>query len=336
MAEMNRDWIDQSNQYRDDDRDRNRRREDTRNRENYESYGNSGYQDRYRQRTGHGNYGESSGQFGDRGDRDYGNRNQQWQSNQPYSGSNYGNQYGTGRDWNQHNLGSAGMYGGDFGREDADRGYAGYGSQYGQYRSGDRYSSPGYNRGYQGGNYGYENTGNRSNYDRGYENRGWSDRDREYGQEGNRSWWDKTKDEVSSWVGDEDAERRRRMDEQRAGMHRGKGPKGYRRSEERIREDVCERLSEDDRLDASEIQVQVQGEEVILSGSVHDKEQKRRAEDVVESILGVKNVDNRIRVTGRQEMGDYTGTTDRLGGIGSSSGTTSEIIRDVNKEGRRR
>lgn len=30
-----------------------------------------------------------------------------------------------------------------------------------------------------------------------------------------RGWWDRTSDEVSSWFGDEEAERRRRMDEQR-------------------------------------------------------------------------------------------------------------------------
>ncbi len=47
---------------------------------------------------------------------------------------------------------------------------------------------------------------------------------------------DKTRDEVSSWFGDGDAARRRRMDEIRD--HRGKGPKNYQRSSERIKEDV--------------------------------------------------------------------------------------------------
>ncbi len=86
------------------------------------------------------------------------------------------------------------------------------------------------------------------------------------------------------------------MDEQRSGGHRGKGPKDYRRSEDRIREDVCDRLSDDDYLDASNIEVKVEGDEVILTGTATSREEKRRAEDLVESISGVRNVENRIRV----------------------------------------
>ena len=48
-----------------------------------------------------------------------------------------------------------------------------------------------------------------------------------------------------------------RMDEQRGGPHRGRGPKGYTRSDERIREDVNDRLSDDPFVDASEIEVMV-------------------------------------------------------------------------------
>jgi osmotically-inducible protein OsmY len=33
--------------------------------------------------------------------------------------------------------------------------------------------------------------------------------------------------------------------------NRGRGPKNYQRSEERIREDVCDRLSDDYLIDAS-------------------------------------------------------------------------------------
>ena len=112
---------------------------------------------------------------------------------------------------------------------------------------------------------------------------------------GDRDWWDRTKDKVGSWFGDKDADRRRRMDEI-IGQHRGKGPRNYQRSEERIREDIYNRLSNDDWLDASDIEVQVQGSEVILSGKVNSREDKRRAEDLVESISGVRNVENRIRV----------------------------------------
>ncbi len=112
----------------------------------------------------------------------------------------------------------------------------------------------------------------------------------------NRDWWDKTRDEVSSWFGDDDAKRRRSNEKINSGGHKGKGPKDYKRSEERIREDVCDRLSDDDMLDATDIQVQVQENEVVLTGTVNEREQRRYAEDLVESISGVSHVQNNIRV----------------------------------------
>ncbi len=78
---------------------------------------------------------------------------------------------------------------------------------------------------------------------------------------------------------------------------RGRGPKNYQRSDERIREDVCEGLTRDERVDASDIEVDVKDAVVMLSGSVEDRVSKRRAEDVVESVSGVKDVQNQIRVS---------------------------------------
>lgn len=81
-----------------------------------------------------------------------------------------------------------------------------------------------------------------------------------------------------------------------SGQHRGKGPKGYQRSEERIREDVCDRLGDDHHLDASDIEVKVSGSTVTLSGTVNDKRQKRHAEDIVEDISGVREVENNLKI----------------------------------------
>lgn len=77
---------------------------------------------------------------------------------------------------------------------------------------------------------------------------------------------------------------------------RGRGPKNFQRSDDRIREDVCERLALDHDVDATEIEVNVNGATVVLSGTVHDRFAKRRAEDIVESVWGVKDVQNQIRV----------------------------------------
>lgn len=77
--------------------------------------------------------------------------------------------------------------------------------------------------------------------------------------------------------------------------HRGKGPASYQRSDERIREIICEALTDDDRIDASNIEVSVKGGEVTLSGTVKERHMKRAAEELVEGISGVKDVQNQIR-----------------------------------------
>ena len=88
--------------------------------------------------------------------------------------------------------------------------------------------------------------------------------------------------------------------------HFGKGPKGYVRSDERIREDICDRLSDDDEIDARDITVTVKNAEVTLEGQVIDRRSKHRAEDVAESVSGVKEVSNHLRARKGffQELGD--------------------------------
>ena len=85
------------------------------------------------------------------------------------------------------------------------------------------------------------------------------------------------------------------------GPHAGKGPKGYRRSDERIREAVSERLTRHGDLDASEIEVAVKDGEVTFEGSVPDRESKRLAEDLTQDLPGVREVHNRLRVERRTD-----------------------------------
>lgn len=141
-------------------------------------------------------------------------------------------------------------------------------------------------------------------YGRDWSTRGYEetyDRDRE------RDWWDRAKDEVLSWTGDEDAERRRRMDEVQS--HHGRGPKGYTRSDDRIREDVSDRLTDDGMVDASDIEVMVASGEVTLAGTVSSRQAKRRAEDCAESVSGVRNVQNNLRVQQPGENQSASSTT---------------------------
>lgn len=76
--------------------------------------------------------------------------------------------------------------------------------------------------------------------------------------------------------------------------HYGKGPKGYRRSPERIKDDACEILAQDIELDASDIEVDFQDGVLILKGHVRTRRDKRRAEDLVEDIPGVEDVSNQL------------------------------------------
>jgi osmotically-inducible protein OsmY len=104
----------------------------------------------------------------------------------------------------------------------------------------------------------------------------------------------------------------------------GKGPKGYVRSDERIREDVSDRLSDDDELDASDITVTVVSGEVRLEGTVLDRYSKHRAEDLADSVSGVRDVSNNLRTRKGflREMGDKLIGDDRSEHRGhSGSGT---------------
>jgi osmotically-inducible protein OsmY len=246
-------------------------------------YGNTGYNTNYGQ-SRYGNSGDMSRNYDRDYDTDYfGNR-------RSYEGGSYEGGYGN-RGYNDDDYSSYGRYGNQYNRgnynNQYDRGnYSNYGSS-GGYGNSNFGSGYGYGRGYD-----Y----NRGQYDQG--NVGSYGTIGSYGNEQyrDRGVWDKTKDEVSSWFGNEDAERRREMDRRFIAQHRGKGPRGYSRSDDRIKEDVNDRLSDNPYIDASDVEVSVSNGEVVLSGKVTDRHDKRRAEDIAEGVSGVRNVENRIRV----------------------------------------
>ncbi len=88
------------------------------------------------------------------------------------------------------------------------------------------------------------------------------------------------------------------------GPHAGRGPKGYRRADERITEDVCEALTRHPHVDAREIEIRVVGGEVTLTGSVDSRAAKRAAEDAAEECSGVDNVINQLRVNREAQAQD--------------------------------
>jgi hypothetical protein len=78
------------------------------------------------------------------------------------------------------------------------------------------------------------------------------------------------------------------------GEHRGRGPKSYRRSDERLKEDICERLTDDPHIDASGIEVEVDDGAVTLSGSIGNRWMKYHAEEIVDRCRGVHEIHNRL------------------------------------------
>jgi osmotically-inducible protein OsmY len=107
-------------------------------------------------------------------------------------------------------------------------------------------------------------------------------------------------------------------DEQRfgAGKFLGKGPKGYKRSDERLREDISERLMQSGSIDSSEVTVEVADGTVTLQGTVPERRMKHEIEDLIDRCLGVKDIDNRVRVQ-RAGSGASFGS-----GSGASGGST--------------
>lgn len=119
------------------------------------------------------------------------------------------------------------------------------------------------------------------------------DRDRDRSQEGRRGFFSRAIDEV-----------KRRF---------GRGPKTYRRSDERIREDIHDRLIDNEwGVDAGDVEIKVKDCEVILTGTVNSREDKRMLEDIACSVLGVTDVHNQLRVVRpefMQQTQNVTGAT---------------------------
>ncbi|MFJ4293075.1 BON domain-containing protein [Cupriavidus sp. NPDC089707] len=94
---------------------------------------------------------------------------------------------------------------------------------------------------------------------------------------------------------DEDVERPTRPSRWAAQAGSRRMPKGYQRTDARIRDDLCERLAhaEDD---VSDVTVEVGSGIVTLAGTVRDRDAKFRIEQLAEDVLGVSEVRNNIQM----------------------------------------
>jgi osmotically-inducible protein OsmY len=262
------------------------------------------------------------GRYEEEEDRGYPER---FQGGGRSSGREYGErEYGRGYGAESYGGYSGGESGGrgDYGRSYGAREYGpdldvGRSRRFGGTGGGYGYSGnyPSYGEGNYGGGFGTYTRDYERNYGAGgYRGRVEQERGSGQGYGRERDWWDRATDEVSSWFGDEDAERRRRMD-----RHRGRGPKNYTRSDDRIREDVSDRLTDDPLVDASDIEVSVSNQEVTLSGTVASRNERRLAEEVAEQVSGVKYVQNNLRVKVPIRSSGASGTSGTFGTGGSGA-----------------
>lgn len=101
-------------------------------------------------------------------------------------------------------------------------------------------------------------------------------------------------------------------------------PRHYRRSDERVREEICERLADDARLDVTDVSVDVKEGRVMLEGTVPERRMKYVIEDTAAECLGANDVENRIRVRAHAASyhGEESGSTSEMSSAAGVSGTT--------------
>ncbi|WP_437737510.1 BON domain-containing protein [Sorangium sp. So ce1335] len=292
---------------------------------------------------GHGDYDRGFSGYGRDQERGYGGHGRDQERGY---GRDQERGYGYGRD-QERGYGGYGRdqergYGG-YGR-DQERGYGGYGRDqergYGGYGRDQERGYGGYGRDQERGYGGYGRDqergfgGHGREVDRGFsgygreQDRGWgqehgSGQERGWGREQDRGWGQElardVRDAGRSAMQSVSGALSSAGDRVRSAL--GRGPKGYKRSDNRILEDICEMLSDRDDIDPSEVTVRVQNGEVTLEGTVNERHHKRIIEQLTENVRGVDDVHNQIRV---QRAGATTTTTATAGttGTAATTGTT--------------
>ena len=248
-----------------------------------------------------GTYGADYGsrEFGERGEQGYGmSQGSQYGGQSGASQSQYGSQYGT-----------RGGYGGpNYGSQNFQRNLGGRAGQsgYGASRGGGglhEYGTPGYETAGYDSDLGY---GGQSMSGRGYgsQYRAGSGTGYSSGGYGSGSGY-----QLGTHQGDTGYQR----------SYRGMGPQNYKRPDERIRDDVYERLTDSHEIDARHIMVDVNQGNVTLTGTVPERQMRYAAEDLVESCMGVSNINNQLKVQDTSE----SGTSGLAGSTGTAGSTTS-------------
>jgi hypothetical protein len=109
--------------------------------------------------------------------------------------------------------------------------------------------------------------------------------------------------------------------------YRGRPPKGYERSDERLKEIISERLMEDPTVDVGDVSINVTGGRVTLEGTVQSRRMKYDIEEIVEE-CGGKDVQNNLRIG--SSPSSFSPDPNQGGSISSSSVSSSESDQTLN------
>ncbi len=250
-----------------------------------------GSQGGFRGESGYGS------QYGGRAQRDYPGYGAQGSEE---SGAQPGSRYGFAR---------GGFGGPDYGSSHEQRSMGGRGmpSGYGASRGGGmhEYGTPGYETAGYDSDLGYSG---QSMSGRGYGSQYRSGSSTGYGSGGYGS---SSGYQLGTHQGDTGFQR----------SYRGMGPQDYKRPDDRIRDDVYERLTDSHEIDARGIMVEVNQGNVTLTGSVPERQMRYAAEDLVEACMGVSNINNQLKVQAPQST---SGTSSGTGASATSTSTESK------------
>jgi osmotically-inducible protein OsmY len=266
---------------------------------------------------------ESRTAWGDQ--RDFVGRSDDW------SGSQYSPR---GREWYDPGYGSGQFQSPGGARDYRENNWRYSGSSYGGNYTPNQTSSGfsgGYGAGnYESGSYRGSNSGDRDRWTSDDSSSGYRGTGRDYSTTGEGRWsGGQSGSSYGGWS--------------YGSMHAGRGPRNYQRSDERIREDVNERLTADPRIDASDVDVRVQNGEVTLSGTVDDGRTRRLAEEIIEDLPGVRDVRCDLRVkrdrwgqerhqqVGEQSRGREDGSIGHTGDPQRRDDVTTVNVKDAGK-----
>jgi len=260
----------------------------------------------------------------------------------------YRGQQGSDDRWNQQGYQGRGYQQGSDDRDRWNQGYQGRGYQQG---SDDRWNQGYQGRGQQGSDDRYSQSFQGRGQERGYGNQGFYQergvQDNRYGGQGgygNRDWGNQGdfgsqgRGMGGSWESRGGEPRFGGSGEMNYGNQgmgtKGRAPRGYKRSDERIQDDICDRLMQHGRIDASDVEVKVSNGEVTLTGTVESRAMKHQVEDLVDAISGVDEIHNQLRIkraeqTQTKSMGeDKPSMTAGKSGTGQTSKNANESKRE--------